>query len=93
MLDLKRARQDFSSELGPERLSWDYPPRFCEWMGFTVALITCGNGHTLCVVAPLHSIDDAGVVLPLYACTVPGCGFAAIVRLEGWNPLRREPLA
>lgn len=42
----------------------------------------CGQGGLI----DEHPITADGLVTPAVACYAPGCGFQAVLRLEGWRP-------
>ncbi|KKN16090.1 hypothetical protein LCGC14_0979450 [marine sediment metagenome] len=46
-------------------------------------LIKCPSGHRFGVLGA-HGIDDQGRVSPRVGCPEEGCGWAALVELEGW---------
>ena len=52
-----------------------------------VPIVKCPNGHRTAVPFGLvHQVDDDGRVNPRIGCPAPGCGWAALVQLDGWEP-------
>ncbi len=52
--------------------------------GHLSAVVVCPNcGNPMSLIN--HQIRDHGKVLPLVACTLPGCDFRDYIQLENWN--------